>query len=99
VQEFCNGGSVKSLLSKGAFSQRGMKNTWATIMHAVKGISAGLQYLHGKRICHGDLNPSNILLTVRINAANQCRESRLHINAGNRCWVSMPCINVAYQRC
>ena len=64
MQEFCNGGSVRSLLSNGAFAQQDMAHTWATIMHAAKGIAAGMQYVHGKRICHGDLNPSNILLKV-----------------------------------
>ena len=64
MQEFCNGGSVRSLLCRGAFAQQDMTHTWATIMHAAKGIAAGMQYVHGKRICHGDLNPSNVLLKV-----------------------------------
>jgi tRNA A-37 threonylcarbamoyl transferase component Bud32 len=64
MQEFCNGGSVRGLLSKGVFSQPDMRNAWGTIMHAAKGIASGMQYVHGKRICHGDLNPSNILLKV-----------------------------------
>ena len=64
MQEFCNGGSVRSLLWRGAFAQQDMTHTWATIMHAAKGIAAGMQYVHGKRICHGDLNPSNVLLKV-----------------------------------
>jgi serine/threonine protein kinase len=28
-------------------------------------IAQGMAYIHSKRICHGDLNPANILLKVR----------------------------------
>jgi serine/threonine protein kinase len=64
VQEFCNGGSVRNLLVNGAFAQKDMVNAWSTTMKAVKSIAAGMKYVHAKRICHGDLNPSNILLKV-----------------------------------
>ena len=56
---------MRSLLSRGAFAQHAVGNSWATTMRAIKGIASGMQYVHGKRICHGDLNPSNVLLKVR----------------------------------
>jgi tRNA A-37 threonylcarbamoyl transferase component Bud32 len=37
-------------------------------MVAMHGIAAGMQYVHSKRICHGDLNPSNVLVKVRVRA-------------------------------
>ena len=57
---------MRGLLTNGAFAQTDMKNTWATIMRAAKTVASGMEYVHGKRICHGDLNPSNILLKVGI---------------------------------
>ena len=68
LQEYCDGGSLRSLLAKGAFAHQGTSDTWRTVMHAVRGIAAGMRYVHGKRICHGDLNPSNVLLKVRSEA-------------------------------
>ena len=43
----------------GAFPRR-----WASITGVLAGIAGGMQYVHSKRILHGDLNPSNILLKV-----------------------------------
>jgi serine/threonine protein kinase len=34
-------------------------------MWTLEGIAAGMDYMHTKRICHGDLNPNNVLLKVR----------------------------------
>ena len=65
VQEFCNGGSLRGSLVSGAFASKDLRHHWRTVMHAVRGIAAGMRYVHGKRICHGDLNPSNVLLKVR----------------------------------
>jgi serine/threonine protein kinase len=64
MQEYCDGGSLRGLLTQGAFAQADAPDAWSTVMHAAKGIAAGMQYVHGKHICHGDLNPSNILLKV-----------------------------------
>jgi tRNA A-37 threonylcarbamoyl transferase component Bud32 len=42
-----------------------MKNHWESVLRVMKGIASGLRYVHSRRICHGDLNPSNVLLKVR----------------------------------
>ena len=68
AQEYCNGGSLRASLVSGSFAEHSahrLRHHWRTVMHAAKGIAAGMQYVHGKRICHGDLNPSNILIKVR----------------------------------
>jgi serine/threonine protein kinase len=28
-------------------------------------VARGMEYMHAKRICHGDLNPSNVLFKAR----------------------------------
>jgi hypothetical protein len=65
VQEYCDGGSLRNALMSGAFVQSGMRSRWRSIMRAAQGIAAGMNYIHCKRILHGDLNPSNVLLKVR----------------------------------
>ena len=99
VQEFCNGGSVRSLLSKGAFAQQAMAHTWATIMHAAKGIAGGMQYVHGKRICHGDLNPSNILLKVCLRTSPAARPMLFESVHWGLCRCSIPLLTAAVLSC
>ena len=69
VQEFCNGGSLRQALEKRHFTAARMPARWAPTMAILRGTAAGMAYMHSKRICHGDLNPSNILLKVRHNRA------------------------------
>lgn len=64
VQEYCNGGSLRGLLAGGAFCQSQMRSHWHAVMSVTKGIASAMQYVHSKRICHGDLNPSNVLVKV-----------------------------------
>jgi serine/threonine protein kinase len=64
VQEFCNGGSLRQALADGMFGVR-LRQRWRPILSALEGVAAGMDYMHSKRICHGDLNPANVLLTVR----------------------------------
>ncbi|KAF9232606.1 kinase-like domain-containing protein, partial [Melanogaster broomeanus] len=40
---------------------------WLTISQ-IKGIAAGLEYLHAKNIVHGDLHPDNVLIDGEYNA-------------------------------
>ena len=65
MQEYCNGGALREMLAAGHFAQDHMRSHWRSVMLVMQGTAAGMQYVHGKRICHGDLNPSNILLKVR----------------------------------
>ena len=65
VQEHCNGGSLRSALQAGAFAQLGIWSRWRGVGAALRGLAEGMAYTHSKRICHGDLNPSNVLLKVR----------------------------------
>ena len=80
MQEYCNGGSLRSLLNSGAFAQPAVRNHWRSAMLCVKAIAAGMQYVHQKRICHGDLNPANILLHVRA----------LPLNRASHAWLAAP---------
>ena len=65
VQEFCNGGSLRAAVNKGLFKTPHMPQRWGPMIGVLRDVAAGMNYMHAKRICHGDLNPSNILLKVR----------------------------------
>lgn len=65
MQEFCNGGTLRDAVVRGAFTTEKLPKRWAAIVNSLTDVAAGLEYIHRKRICHGDLNPANILLKVR----------------------------------
>eukprot|EP00892_Ulva_mutabilis_P012771 jgi/Ulvmu1/9867/UM057_0021.1 len=62
IQEFCNGGSLRAVLQTGGFAQHGAQHRWRSVTTALRGLAEGMAYTHSKRICHGDLNPSNVLV-------------------------------------
>jgi serine/threonine protein kinase len=64
VQEFCNGGTLRGAITEGAFTSERLSRRWSPIMSMLAQIANGMHYIHRKRICHGDLNPANILLQV-----------------------------------
>eukprot|EP00892_Ulva_mutabilis_P006166 jgi/Ulvmu1/3921/UM018_0144.1 len=61
VQEFCNGGSMRQAIARGVFGPS-LRRRWRPIMSILEDIASGMDYMHAKRICHGDLNPNNVLL-------------------------------------
>jgi serine/threonine protein kinase len=65
LQEFCNGGSLRAAVARGLLDPDATPRHWRTIMALLFDIAQGMAYIHGKRICHGDLNPANVLLKVR----------------------------------
>ena len=77
LQEYCNGGTVKDSIAAGRFSAASMPHRWAPLIAVLGSIADGMQYMHARHICHGDLNPSNVLLKVR-------RPARVGMPAG--CW-------------
>jgi Protein kinase domain len=83
-QEFCNGGSLRQALQRGYFSARKMAGRWAPLTGVLRGIAEGMAYVHSKRICHGDLNPANILL--------KARHLRCHLF---QCSANVPCSHLA----
>jgi Protein kinase domain len=66
LQEYCNGGSLRQALLEGRLSSSRMPQRWNCVTQLLTDIADGMAYIHGKRICHGDLNPSNILLKVLV---------------------------------
>ena len=64
VQEYCNGGSLRAAINSGLFRPPKLKHRWEPVMGVLRGIAEGMAYVHSKRICHGDLNPANVLLKV-----------------------------------
>ena len=64
MQEYCNGGSLRAILRKGMFARPAVADRWRSVSAALRGLAEGMAYTHSKRICHGDLNPSNVLLKV-----------------------------------
>jgi serine/threonine protein kinase len=65
VQQFANGGSLGDALASGALRAPRMTKRWGPIMSLLKGVVAGMSYLHRSRVCLGDLSPSRIFLQVR----------------------------------
>ena len=55
--EFCRFGSLRGVLGDASFAL-----PLALRLHLARGVAAGMQYLHGKRIMHRDLKSSNILI-------------------------------------
>ena len=43
----------------------GGPDRWALLLGILQDIAAAMEYIHSKRLCHGDLNPANILLKAR----------------------------------
>lgn len=73
AQEFCNGGSLRGALQRGYFTHKKLPSRWEVVASVLRGVAEGMAYVHSKRICHGDLNPSNILLKVRPLCPGNCR--------------------------
>jgi hypothetical protein len=65
VQEFCNGGSLRHGIAEGMFAPGALENHWDVVLHVLAQVADAVAYLHSKRICHGDLNPANVLFKVR----------------------------------
>jgi serine/threonine protein kinase len=65
TQEFCNGGSLRDAVAKGHFTVDNMPQRWGPIMKVLTDVVSGMHYLQRRRICHGDLNPANIMFKVR----------------------------------
>eukprot|EP00892_Ulva_mutabilis_P009188 jgi/Ulvmu1/6641/UM003_0279.1 len=75
VQEFCNGGSLREAVACGFFTVDAMPRRWGPLMLVLADIAGGMAHMHAKRICHGDLNPSNILLKFEAAACTDVREA------------------------
>jgi serine/threonine protein kinase len=66
MQEYCNGKSLRELLSCGGLTPVRCETRWASLITILTHIAFGMRHMHANRICHGDLNPSNVLLKVRL---------------------------------
>ena len=65
MQEFCNGGALRTMLQCGALSARRLPQRFRRVLGLAVGIARGMAFITARGILHGDLNPSNILLQVR----------------------------------
>jgi tRNA A-37 threonylcarbamoyl transferase component Bud32 len=65
MQEYCNGGSLASAISTGLFDPDSIHSHWQRLILILQDVAEGMAYIHSMKICHGDLNPSNVLLKVR----------------------------------
>lgn len=75
VQEFCNGGTLRAAVAAGLFNDQGLPNRWEVLLSVLDDVCAGLDYIHSKRITHGDLNPSNILFKFDSKSLNTTAEA------------------------
>jgi serine/threonine protein kinase len=93
-QEYCNAGSLRMALSCGRFTAPRMPLRWRPVMGVLRSIVSGMQYMHSKDICHGDLNPSNVLLKVRM-PCSPSRTSLLTQAASELLYVHASCSTFA----
>lgn len=64
VQELCNGGSLRSALTRGVLAPAALRPRWPSVLRILCGVAAGMDYMHSLRVFHGALTPSNILFKV-----------------------------------
>ncbi|XP_010531616.1 PREDICTED: receptor protein kinase-like protein ZAR1 [Tarenaya hassleriana] len=70
ICDFINNGSLASAL-RGRNGQPSASMTWSTRLKIAKGAARGIAYLHecsSRKLVHGDIKPSNILLDSTFNA-------------------------------
>eukprot|EP00892_Ulva_mutabilis_P010030 jgi/Ulvmu1/739/UM010_0112.1 len=77
IQEYCNGGSLRAAVADGMFTSQTLPQRWEPVMGVLRGIAEGMAYVHSKRICHGDLNPANVLLKYDPRKHKSLREALL----------------------
>ena len=65
MQELVNGGTLCEVVDSGMLRSRHGGIRIKRVMSLLEGITLGMEHLHKKRICHGDLSPNNILCHVR----------------------------------
>jgi Protein kinase domain len=95
MQEFCNGGSLRCALGKGLFGAEQLPSRWDALMSVLRDVAAGMNYMHAKRICHGDLNPSNILLKVHVLSLIVCNCAATPIEPPSTRFQFVKCSTVA----
>ncbi|KIY93963.1 hypothetical protein MNEG_13998 [Monoraphidium neglectum] len=68
VQEFCNGGSLRQAVDARTifWDSEAKQPRMRDILSTAMDIAAGLEHLHSKQIVHGDLTPSNVLLSTEL---------------------------------
>ena len=86
MQEFCNGGTLRQALQRRYFCPTRPGARWPLVSGVLRGIAEGMAYVHSKRICHGDLNPSNILLKVRPPSIARLTLGEQEARCGKRMW-------------
>ena len=65
AQEFCNGGSLSEAITDGLFGLKSSSTHWQQVLSVLLDVARGMAHIHSMRICHGDLNPANVLLQAR----------------------------------
>lgn len=68
VTDYARGGSLMDGLSNVAFARARLGEK--TILNILTDIAIGLAYLHSKKCTHGDLNPTNILVSEKFEIAD-----------------------------
>jgi serine/threonine protein kinase len=75
MQEYCNGGSLGDAIGNGLFGLSRTPLHWRRVLAILLDVARGMAFIHSMRICHGDLNPANVLLQYERNAFSNIEQA------------------------
>jgi serine/threonine protein kinase len=64
IQEYCNGGTLQAVLTKGDIAQSTGVDRWRLAVGLLERIALGMEYMHEMEVVHGSLCPANVMLQV-----------------------------------
>jgi len=64
ITAYCEGGSLQQAARRGDFLTHARALSLGRALAVLRDIAAGMEYLHARQVCHGDLKAQNVLLAA-----------------------------------